>query len=187
MKVYVCASKHYSSDKSINAYAKKLGEILGKNPNITYVQNGTTTGLCGLILSEYLKYSKDVQFYIADAYELSSIKDMLSEENFHCEVYKSEAERLNQIASCDMVLVLPGELDTLLEFLYCNVTKSSREHNPKIGFININGFFDGFLQQISTIEKLIKSPDKVPYHVFDKSEFAKLISEENITKNKPNI
>ncbi len=61
-----------------------------------------------------------------------------------------EAGRLAKIKEADRIIVLPGGLGTLEELLYVNETARAGEHAKQIDLVNIDGYYDGFLQQVNT-------------------------------------
>ena len=149
-KVFVCAGSKLAKNGKIVEEAKKLGELLAKN-GCEYIQGGMSQGLMGATLFEFLKYSNNVRFLIPNTYfnyDAPELEKLVGKENFKAEKVESEADRLKRLKDFDRVIVLPGGTGTLEELLYCNETARTKEHNLKIDLININGFFDGFLNQL---------------------------------------
>ena len=152
MKVFVCAGMGLAKNENINKQAVELGKILAENKAL-YVQGGSDEGLMGLTLKEFLKYSKNVMFAIPKCYfdvDAPKLLKLVGAGNYRFIKVTNEAERLKVIKSCDKVIVLPGGTGTIEELLYCNETARAKEHNAEIYLVNIDGYFDGLLKQIST-------------------------------------
>ena len=168
-RVFVCAGMGLAKNENINLQAKELGRVLGQDKSITYVQGGSDEGLMGETLKEFLKYSSNVEFYIPEAYydyNLPTLLDLVGKENFKAYKTHGETGRLNVVKSCDHIIVLPGGTGTLLELLYCNETLRSGEHSNKLTLLNIDGYFDGLLQQIKTnVEQGISKPSAIRFDI----------------------
>ena len=186
IRVFVCAGMNLARDENINRQARELGEFLGKNQFVTYVQGGSEQGLMGETLKEFLKYSKNVEFFIPDVYydyDAPGLINLVGEENFRAYRTQGEAERLMAITSCDSIIVLPGGTGTLEELLYCNETLRAGEHLAKVTVVNVNGFFNGFLQQLETNTK--QGLSKQSAIKFDVVDSVKDLSIGNINENFP--
>ena len=170
-KVFVCASMGLAKNENINLQARKLGEILGLNKDVIYVQGGSPYGLMGETLKEFIKHSNNVEFYIPDSYyEEDSIAliELLGVENFNATKTRGEAGRLESVIKCDHIIVLPGGTGTLEELLYSNETSRAKEHQSKITIVNIDGYYNGFLQQVQTnIEQGLSKTSTVRYEVVE--------------------
>ncbi len=78
-------------------------------------------------------------------------------------------------------LKVKGETGTLEEFLYCNETLRSREHKSKITLVNIDGFFNGFLQQIKTnIEQGMSKDSAIRFDIVNDVNEISLFHSENL-------
>ncbi len=152
-KVFVCAGIKLAKNKKINKEAKLLGEILAKN-NVTYVQGGAACGLMGETLKSFLRYSNDVISVVPKLYRDVDLPELkkLSKDIQIIEV-KSEIDRLKIIKDCDRVIVLPGGTGTLEELMFCNEILRSGEDKSKLEVINIDGYYDGFIQLIKEVIK----------------------------------
>lgn len=152
ISVFVCASMNLANNENINKQASKLGEILGRNKSIKYIQGGSNKGLMGQTLKEFLKYSTNVEFYIPDTYydyDAPELIGLVGESNFKATKTYGESGRLMAIKNCNYIIVLPGGTGTIEELLYCNETLRAGEHNNKLILVNIDGYFDGLLNQIN--------------------------------------
>lgn len=152
-RVFVCAGMGYAKNENINIQARKLGEILAKDKDIIYVQGGSQEGLMGETLKSFIKISNQVEFLIPDVYydyDAPTLIKLLGEQNFKASTTRGEAGRLQGVKDCDYIIVLPGGSGTLEELLYCNETSRSGEHKNKVIVVNIDGYYDGFLNQLQT-------------------------------------
>ena len=72
------------------------------------------------------------------------------------------------IKNCDHIIVLPGGTGTLVELLYCNETLRAGEHINNLTIINVDGYFNGILQQIKTnIEQGLSKPSAIKFTILD--------------------
>lgn len=160
-KVFVCSGMGLAKNGKINYEAKKIGKMLASNPNIIYAQGGSTEGLMGLTLMSFIEKSKNVEFYIPDKYlecDLPKLENLLGIGNVNYKATRGEVGRLKEIMKCDDVIVLPGGTGTLEELLFCNENKRSKEFKGNLILVNIDDYFDGFLEffQKSIDENLAK-------------------------------
>ena len=170
-KVFVCAGMGLARNENINIQARELGKILAQNKSITYVQGGSNKGLMGETLKEFLKYSSNVEFFIPDTYydcDAPALIELVGEDNFKAYKTHGESGRLMAIKSCDHVIVLPGGTGTLEELLYCNETLRAEEHANNLTIINVDGYFNGIIQQIKTnIEQGLSKPSAIKFTIVD--------------------
>ena len=170
-KVFVCAGMGLASNENINIQARELGKILAQNKSITYVQGGSDKGLMGETLKEFLKYSSNVEFFIPDTYydyDAPALIELVGKDNFKAYKTHGESGRLMAIKNCDHIIVLPGGTGTLEELLYCNETLRAGEHINNLTIINIDGYFNGILQQIKTnIEQGLSKPSAIKFTIVD--------------------
>lgn len=168
MKVFVCAGMGLAKNENINRQAVELGKMLAENQAL-YVQGGSDEGLMGLTLKEFVKYSKNVMFVIPSCYydyDAPKLLKMVGVGNFKFMKVASEAERLKVVKACDKVIVLPGGTGTIEELLYCNETARAKEHSAEIYLVNIDGYFDGLMKQISTnIKEGLSKPSAIKFHI----------------------
>ena len=169
-KVFVCASMQLAKNQNINSQAQKLGTILAQN-DVKYVQGGYNGGLMGLTLNAFLQKSKNVEFYIPKAYydyDAPTLEKLVGKEYFKAYKVNGEAERLKRIVKCDKVVVLPGGTGTIEELLYSNETARAKEHTAQIYLINIDGYFDGFLNQVKlSIDQGFSTPEAIKFTVLN--------------------
>ncbi len=168
-RVFVCEGMKFAKNNNINIQAKRLGRILAANPDVQYVQGGSNMGLMGETLAGYLETRKDPKFFIPENYwdiDSPALCKMVGKNNFDATKTKGEAARLQAITNCDQIIVMPGGLGTLEELLYCNETSRSGEHSCGITVVNIDGFYDGLLQQLdSYIKEGLLTSDLVYFSV----------------------
>jgi len=149
-KVFVCAGMKFAKNDKINQEAALLGEILAKN-NVEYWQGGVATGLMGETLKTFFGMSKNITCVIPELYyedDVALLREKYGDELKIVKV-KSELDRLKYIKECDRVIVLPGGTGTLEELLFCNEILRSGEDNSPLEIINIDGFYDGFIQLVT--------------------------------------
>lgn len=175
MRIFVCAGTFEFKQPYYAEQASKLGEMLAKKGHI-YAQGGSLSGLMGATLRSYSELGGKVEFIIPEIYvpfdkpKLDEISDGKAE--FF--VVKNEAERLKKIITYDKIIIMPGGTGTLEEFLYSNETKRNHEHNAEIILVNINGYYDGILQQFQNIIGLGGKTDAFFYKVVKSVEEIKL-------------
>lgn len=169
IKVFVCAGMGIAKNKNIIYQAQELGKILAKNKEITYVQGGSDQGLMGETLNEFLKYSSNVEFFIPDTYydyDAPNLINLVGQSNFKATQTHGEAGRLTAIKGCDYIIVLPGGTGTIEELLYCNETLRANEHSSKVIIVNIDGYFDGLIQQLETnIAEGLSKPSALKFSI----------------------
>ena len=170
-KVFVCAGMGLAKNENINLQARELGRILAQDKSITYVQGGSDKGLMGETLKEFLKYSNNVEFFIPDTYydyDSPALIKLVGEDNFKAHKTHGESGRLMAIKSCDHIIVLPGGTGTLEELLFCNETLRAGEHSNNLTIINVDGYFNGILQQINTnIEQGLSKSSAIKFTIID--------------------
>ena len=167
-KVFVCAGMSLAKNENINQQATKLGAMLAQ-ANCIYAQGGSDQGLMGLTLKEFAKHSHKVELYIPEKYypyDFPKLVETLGADNFVAVKIKTEAERLEKIKRCDEIIVLPGGTGTLEELLFCNETSRSQEHKNHITLVNIDGFFNGFLNQVEkNVQEGLSKPTAIKFDV----------------------
>ena len=75
---------------------------------------------------------------------------IIGQPNLKLTITKGESDRLAKIIACDEIIIMPGGTGTLEELLFVNETSRSNEHKKNITLVNIDGFYNGLLQQINT-------------------------------------
>ena len=152
-KIFVCAGLDLPKNKKLIEQAQILGKILAQN-NCIYAQGGSTSGLMGITLQEFIKYKKkNLLFFIPEKYYDYDTKGLIEILGPQKDIYiktNTESQRLEAIKQCDKIIVLPGGTGTLEELLFCNETARANEHQNEIILVNLNGFFDNFIKQIQT-------------------------------------
>lgn len=152
-QVFVGAGMGKTKNENINCQARELGLMLAKCQNITFIQGGSCEGVMGEILKAFLEESRNVKFLIPEKYyniDAPKIELLVGKDCFNATKLRTEADRLLELKKCDQIIFLPGGTGTLEELLYCNETFRAGEHESEVVLVNIDGFFNGFLQQIQT-------------------------------------
>lgn len=170
-KIFVCAGTGLAQTARINEEASLLGKLLAVN-KYAYVQSGYAFGLMGLTLREFVKYSKNVEFVILDMFydkDAPVLIELVGENNFIATKTHSEADRLRHIKTCDEIIVLPGGTGTLEELLYSNEAARTSELKSNITVVNIEGFYNGFIEQLerNQFEGLSNARDELKFKVVD--------------------
>ena len=167
-KVFVCESMYMPKSENIIKQARLLGYLLADS-GAQYVQGGCAKGLMGETLKAFLTKSKNVRFVIPEKYfdyDAPELEALVGKENFIYEKVSGEAGRLAKIKEADRIIVLPGGLGTLEELLYVNETARAGEHAKQIDLVNIDGYYDGFLQQVNTsIEQGLSKPSVLKFNI----------------------
>ena len=179
-RVFVCAGMSNAKSEKITQQALKLGRMLAKGGYI-YVQGGTNEGLMGVTLQEFIKYSDKVEFIIPDVYydhDSKALKQLFKKE-INAKIVKGEAGRLSEIKMCDEIIVLPGGTGTLEELLFCNETGRSNEHTSPITVVNVDGYYDNFIQQMNrSIDEGLTKKSDIKFQILSNVEDLKLFKED---------
>lgn len=138
--------------------AKKLA-----NRGLTLVYGGSSSGLMGLLATTVKEYGgKAIGIITTNLIDKEKPLDILDE--LHIVDTMQERKRMMQ-QMADIFIVMPGGLGTLEEaFETWNAIKIG-ELQKSIGFLNINGYFDGLFSFIGTCEKnglLLKKDEDIP-------------------------
>jgi len=168
-KVFVCAGMGLAKSEEINRQAAELGEMLAENDCI-YFQGGSTNGLMGVTLKAFLQKSNNVRFVVPSAYYKKDVPELIKlvGSNFWAERAETEFDRLKRMKECDRIIVLPGGTGTLEELLYLNETSRADEHCAKIELVNIDGFYNGLLDQLyKQIEEGLLNPSSIKFNVYE--------------------
>lgn len=186
-KVFVCESMYTPNSEKIIKQARQLGYLLAES-GVQYIQGGCAKGLMGETLKAFLTKSKNVRFVIPEKYfnyDAPELEELVGKENFVYEKVSGEAGRLIQIKEADRIIVLPGGLGTLEELLYVNETARAGEHAKQIDLVNIDGYYDGFLQQVNTsIEQGLSKPSVLKFNIVKNvSQLKGFQKEEQTTSN----
>ena len=171
MRIFVCAGTIELKNENFNEQARKIGKMLAQGGH-TYVQGGRLVGLMGETLKEFCKISNNVEFVIPEFYAKYDIPTLTEfQPKAKITIVKNEAERLQQIITCDKIIVLPGGTGTLEEFVYSNETKRQKEHKAEIILVNYQGFYDAVLRQIENLCKLgYDKKDIINFKIVDSVE-----------------
>lgn len=143
MKVFVAAGAYRPKNEIYLKDAKRLGELLAEN-HLTYVQGGCDKGLMGATYGEFLLHSDDAELIIPTAYR-GDVENM-PYKKLH--LVDSINERLMLISRiCKYIIVIAGGLGTMDEITNFIETYRGKEHKAKLILVNLNGFYDMYLEQ----------------------------------------
>lgn len=138
LRVFVALGKRLPKDKKMIEDTAEVSKLLAKY-NCTLVQGGARTGLMGVVVEEFQKYSDEVVMIVPEVHKA----DLEGTKNKEHYIVEGEADRLKiTINTCDLIVVLPGGTGTLAELAYYNETCKSGEHNSKIVMVNTNGYYN---------------------------------------------
>ena len=164
-RVFVAAGMGIPKNKNIRKQARELGKMLASHKDVVYVQGGSLKGIMGYTLKAYVKQSKKLELVIPHTYynnDAPELKEFLGKGIFNAKKTKGETGRLEILKKCDPIIALPGGTGTLEELLYCNETKRSGECKSTVYVVNIDGFYNGLIEQIKTnIEQGLSKPTSI--------------------------
>lgn len=177
-RIFVAAGMGIPKNKNIAKQARELGKMLASHKDVVYVQGGSLKGIMGYTLKAYVKQSKKIELVIPHTYydnDAPELKEYLGRGIFNAKKTKGETGRLEVLKKCNPIIVLPGGTGTLEELLYCNETKRSGECKSTVYVVNIDGFYNGLLQQIQTnIEQGLSKPSSIKVQFVDNVKDIKL-------------
>ena len=143
-----CGSSPGSRD-AFQESAKKLGTLLAKS-NIELVYGGGHEGLMGTLASSYLQKSNKINGIIPHF-----LKYILTSESSINHIFVDDLGERKKIMAgrSDFFIVMPGGIgtfDELFEILAMNQLNLS---NKPIGLLNVENFFDPFLDLLAHLKK----------------------------------
>ena len=138
LRVFVALGKQMPKNKAMIEDTENVAKLLAKY-NCTMVQGGARTGLMGVVLNEFQKFSDQLVLIVPEVHK-SDLEGINNKENY---IVEGEADRLKiTINTCDLIVVLPGGTGTMAELNYYNETRKSGEHNARLVMVNTKGFYN---------------------------------------------
>ena len=138
LRVFTAMGKQMPKDKAMIEDVQRVAQLLAKY-NCTTVQGGAKTGLMGVVVQEFQKYSDEVVMIVPEVHK----SDLIGTKNKEFYIVEGESDRMRiTIHSCDMMIVFPGGSGTLAELAYYNETRKSGEHKARVVVVNTHGFFN---------------------------------------------
>ena len=138
LRVFTAMGKQMPKDKAMIEDVQRVAQLLAKY-NCTTVQGGAKTGLMGVVVQEFQKYSDEVVMIVPEVHK----SDLIGTKNKEFYIVEGESDRMRiTIHTCDMMIVFPGGSGTLAELAYYNETRKSGEHKARIVVVNTHGFFN---------------------------------------------
>lgn len=150
MRIFVYAGNKMIKDAALYTYAITMSSILAAKENVTLVHDGSTTGVSGKLLKEYLKHKKHVEFLIPKShygFEFVILKNHIGEENFTIKHCSTDEDWLNEVFMCDAIVLLPCEEKDAKQML-SHLANVKQANKPKLVIANINNYFYNFLKEI---------------------------------------
>lgn len=138
LRVFTAMGKQMPKDKAMIEDVQRVAQLLAKY-NCTTVQGGAKTGLMGVVVQEFQKYSDEVVMIVPEVHK----SDLIGTKNKEFYIVEGESDRMRiTIHTCDMMIVFPGGSGTLAELAYYNETRKSGEHKARVVVVNTHGFFN---------------------------------------------
>lgn len=150
MKICVFCGSSSGRDPVYSQSAKALGAIIGRN-NHALIYGGGKVGLMGIIADAVLEHRGEVIGVIP--------RFLMDREVGHLgltslEIVSSMHERKKRMADlADAFIAMPGGWGTLEEVAEILTWKQLSLITQPVGLLNVNGFFDPLLAQMSLMAK----------------------------------
>lgn len=143
-RIFMACGMKMPKDEELIENLKKIAKHVAIT-GWTIAQGGASTGIMGLMVDEFAKYSNDIFMIVPKKFR----KDIPGLNFKELMLVEDEAGRLVNICrQCETVVVLPGGSGTIEEFMYLIETKKYFEHNREIFVYNYNGFFNDLFSQL---------------------------------------
>ena len=173
-----CSSSNNIADHYKQA-AFQLGEFIAKSGN-KLVYGGATGGLMDSVAEGAQSKNGEIIGVIAQAIIKMNRKSLLSTELIEVETMSERKVQMKSIS--DLFVVLPGSYGTLDEMLDVLASGVVGEHKKQLILVNLDGFYDHFLNEINYMrsESFIPSDEKYkPLIVRDIQQCIELIKLSN--------
>lgn len=142
-----CGS-HTGNNPLFARKAAELGKLIA-DEKLTLIYGGSSWGLMGIAASEVMNANRNVVGIIPDFFS----DNVVEQRNIILHKVKSMAERKEMMASmADVFVALPGGIGTLDEVTEIMSMNQLGLIAKPIGLLNIDGFFDPFLRQMSIMQ-----------------------------------
>lgn len=142
-----CGS-HTGNNPLFSQKAAELGKLIAAE-NLTLVYGGSSWGLMGIAASEVMNANGNVVGIIPNFFS----NDVVEHRSITLHKVKSMAERKEMMASmADAFIALPGGIGTLDEVTEIMSMNQLGLIAKPIGLLNIDGFFNPFLKQITLMQ-----------------------------------
>jgi uncharacterized protein (TIGR00730 family) len=131
-------------------HAKQLGYLLAEK-NITLIYGGGNKGLMGIVADAVLEKNGKVTGIIPKLLTKWEVQHENITELFVVDDMHIRKRMLYE--RCDAAVILPGGIGTLDEFFEMLTWNQLKIHNKKIFLLNTDGFYDGLLKHIHTMQQ----------------------------------
>ncbi|MBO7200492.1 MAG: TIGR00730 family Rossman fold protein [Bacteroidales bacterium] len=142
-----CGS-HTGNNPLFAQHAAELGKLIAAK-KLTLVYGGSSWGLMGITATEVMNANGNIVGIIPDFFS----DNVVEHRSITLHKVKSMAERKEMMASmADAFVALPGGIGTLDEVTEIMSMNQLGLIAKPIGLLNIDGFFDPFLKQITLMQ-----------------------------------
>ena len=181
MNIFVGCSSRDVGNTAYNYAADEIGSYIARKGH-SLVFGGCKEGLMGRLYAKMYGNGKVIctqtKAYESGVMELQALED----EDKKLEIYISDTINMRKdayIQKSDVLVFLPGGIGTLDEIMASIESKRGGEHNHPIIIVNVNGFFNHWLDALEKIynENLANVESKNLYHICDTVEEAILTLE----------
>lgn len=146
MRIFVGEGSRYPSEKCYECAAEAIGEFI-VSKGCEFVFGGCNSGLMGLT---YRKVVENPDCKITAIVDKAYERDLVQLDFHTGHVTESLCQRKDYILRLsDVMVFLPGGIGTIDELMSALETKRTGEYKGQIVIVNINGFYDGLIRQIS--------------------------------------
>ncbi|MBU2749653.1 TIGR00730 family Rossman fold protein [Acidithiobacillus thiooxidans] len=142
----VFCGSNFGDTEKFREETKTLGNLLYQY-DIKLVYGGTTKGLMGVIADAVLNSGGEVHGIITNYLQSIDQAHPHLDQLEVCESLSVRKRRMIELA--DVFIILPGGIGTMEEFLEVWTMNQLAEIDKPIGLLNIEGYFDVFLEFIN--------------------------------------
>ena len=151
-RVAVFCGSSLGADADFAKEAEKLGKEMAKR-NIGLVYGGGNKGIMGIVAHAVYDNGGEVIGVLPEAMNVPQVTDNAA----HTElvIVKDMHERKNLMYSLsDGFIALPGGIGTMEEITEIYTWRQLGYHDKNIALLNVNGFWDAFVEQMDSCVKL---------------------------------
>ena len=142
-KIFMACGMNMPKDEKLIEELKLIAKHVAET-GWTIAQGGNYTGIMGLMVDEFAKYSNDIYMIMPKKFR----KDLPKLTFKELMLVEDEASRLvNIVKKCEVIVILPGGSGTIEEFMYLIETKKYFEHEREIIVFNYEGYYNDLFTQ----------------------------------------
>ncbi len=147
MRVSICSSSKNNIDDIYKEESKRVIEYLAEN-NWDLNWGAGSEGIMGICYEIFSKYNRKIYGYTTPKYidmlnSFSNVEHYIYEDTFLL--------KQNLFNDGDIILVLPGGLGSISEFLAYLEENRSNDRNKKIILYNVNHYYDKVLDELKDL------------------------------------